>query len=107
MSDVEGTDVESATTTSDDTDVQEAPQVKGVPKIFGRSAINDKVDNVPVFNVFYKYLSSIDGGSRPQEASKENMRRVGRLLFEIDECLNGNMWLSIYVSRTNVPFFDL
>ena len=107
LSDVEGTDVESATTTSDDTDVQEAPQVKGAPKIIGRSAINDKVNNVPVFKVFYNYLSSMDGGSRPQEASKENMRRVGRLLFEIDEQLNVHMlWDDDGLSNLRATFFE-
>ena len=67
VSDVEGTDIESATTTSDDTDVQEeAPQVKGAPKIIGRLAINDKVDNVPVFNVFLQVF--IFDGRRFQAA---------------------------------------
>ena len=65
LSDVEDTDVETASP-SEDTDVEEeAPKIAGAPKIIGRSAINDCVDNVRVFNVFYRYLPSMDGGSRP------------------------------------------
>ena len=107
LSDVEDTDVESAST-CDDTEIeQEAPHVKGAPKIIGRSAINDRVDNVRVFDVFNRYLLSMDGGSRPQEASKENMRRVGRLLFEIDEDLKVNMlWDDDGLSKLRATFFE-
>ena len=93
LSDVEDTDVETASPSEDTDSKEEAPNVAGVPKIIGHYAINDCVDNVRVFNVFYNHLFSMDGGSRPKEVSKENMRKVGHLLYEIDEELNVNqLW---------------
>ena len=42
-------------------------------------------------NFFYKYLSSMDGVLRPQEASKENMRQVGCLQFDGNHLLPESM----------------
>ena len=63
---VEDADVEMALSNRE-SDTEEAPRIAGAPKVIGHSEIDNRVDKVRVLNVFYKYLLSMDGGSRPQE----------------------------------------
>ena len=45
--------------------------------------LNPVVDGIPALRQFHQFLVSMDGGSRPNLASLENVRRVGRLLYQV------------------------
>ena len=53
------------------------------PKEIPPSILNPKIDRIPAMQEFLTYLVSMDGGCRPKQASIENVRRVGKLLSQV------------------------
>ena len=53
------------------------------PKEKPAALLNSVVDEILAMQIFFKYLVSMDGGCSPMEASQENVRRVGRLLYQV------------------------
>ena len=55
------------------------------PKTIPRSAINHFLDDIPVLQMFFEHLLSSEGGVKEHDEGLEHMRRVGRLLYEVQE----------------------
>jgi threonine dehydratase len=43
------------------------------------------VDNIPILQQFYKYMTTMDGGSHIEDASRQNVQHVGRLIYQVVE----------------------
>ncbi|CAB3986999.1 Neurofilament medium polypeptide [Paramuricea clavata] len=107
----EAEDTEVSLSSSEEEDEEEEEQEMdeiSAPKIIQRNSINGKVDNIPALSQFYKYLYSMDGGARPVKASKENKRRVGRLLFEITSRMEDVrlLWDDCSLRKLRSTFFE-
>ena len=78
-------DDESSSASSNELDIyDDAENTENLPpKEIFRSLLNHIIDRIPAMQEFLTYLVSMDGGCCPKEASVENVRRVGRLLYQV------------------------
>lgn len=58
------------------------------PKVIGRNSIAHLIEREPVLARFLDHMLSIEGGRRGLKPAMETQRRVGRVLFEVDETIN-------------------
>ena len=55
------------------------------PKVDPPLAVVKEIEELPVLRLFAHHLRSFEGGARKQRIGKDHVRRVERLLYEVDD----------------------
>lgn len=78
------------------------------PRVVSKAVLQSRITKTNVFKLFNKYLTTMDGGSRPKSASKDNVGRVGRLLYEIDRHMSdvSLLWEPKALNKIRNTFFE-
>ena len=77
------------------------------PKADPPLAVVKEIEELPVLRLLTHHLHSFEGGARKQRIGKDHVRRVGRLLYEVDDAPKSvrKLWQNLPMNEIRNNFF--